>query len=396
MKEFSKVKEIKNRIESDYLQLDGVHGISIGEEIIDGKGTGGFAIYLHVLPHMKGLVSLPSEIENVSVIISYEELPKPHANTSKYRPLQGGCQLEVKSGGGKSHGTLGCLVTDNEDGGKVVALSNQHVIGDKGKKVGQPKVCCGDEIGKTIRSKLSSNVDGAVCSIGEESYEGTIIEIGDVNGSYTVTPTDILGGGYPVKKYGRTTGLTNGNITRLNYSGSRTDGWNFTNQLYIDNSFGDPGDSGSAIIDNNGNVVGLYWGGNDTAGNGSPIAAVMSELNISILTASMSPALPEKDRLVFNGTELFAQVEQETLKYPLASYIYNLVTLHHGELTRLVNHNKKVATVWHRNNGPMILNKAIKFILQRNTVISDLIAEQGAEKALSISPIFFRTMVQMH
>ncbi|MEN7548840.1 hypothetical protein AAG747_13040 [Rapidithrix thailandica] len=394
MKDFSKVLSIKNRVESSMLQMDGVHGISIGEEKIDGKGTGNFAIYLHVHPHMKGLVNLPNEVDNVKVIISYEEQLGPltkvgfelggSEDTSKYRPLRGGCQLQIKTGLTEHFGTLGCLVRDNKNGGKVIALSNQHVIRNEGQKVGQPKVCCGDEIGSTIRSVLSANVDGAVCSIGNTSYEATIIKIGKVNGSYTVTPTDILGGGYPVKKYGRTTKLSSGRITRLNFSGTRNDNWNFTNQLYIDGQFADSGDSGSAIVDDNGNVVGLLWGTgkNKQFASGSPIAQVMSELNISVLTASEAPALPEEERFVLNQTELLKKLEQETLKHPLAAYIYNLVTLHRSEVTQLINQNKKVATVWHRNNGPMILNQAIKFVQTREVVFSDLITEQGGRESI--------------
>ncbi|GAG24370.1 unnamed protein product, partial [marine sediment metagenome] len=40
------------------------------------------------------------------------------------------------------------------------------------------------------------------------------------------------------------------------------------------------GDSGALLLDENKNIVGLFWGGSDTHAIGSPIGAILSELNI--------------------------------------------------------------------------------------------------------------------
>ncbi len=103
-----------------------------------------------------------------------------------------------------------------------------------------------------------------------------------------MTLHDAEGTGYAVRKRGRTTRLTSGHITNIHYSGPRTDGWQFRDQLYITSdtadNFSAGGDSGSLVVNANRQVVGLLWGGgtHDTYGVASPIAAVMAELDIEM------------------------------------------------------------------------------------------------------------------
>jgi hypothetical protein len=87
-------------------------------------------------------------------------------------------------------------------------------------------------------------------------------------------------------------------LVTLNKSGNLKDEtgavvWSFTDQMGItgDTSippFSDEGDSGSVVVNNDNEVVGLLWGG-DKGGSGgyaTPIQSVESELQISICTAS--------------------------------------------------------------------------------------------------------------
>lgn len=278
MNNFDSVKSIKRGAESRLLKTNGVHGVSIGE---DKKKQGHFCIYLHVDPMTSAVdrAELPKEIEGVKVIVSVEEMPVAEVDTNLYRPLVGGSQINA----GLGNGTLGCLVKDRTDG-KICILSNQHAIGYPGTVVGQPTLS--SPIGKTIRSSGGSqHVDGAIAEVEKSiSSEASILEIGDVTGTYDVTPQDILGQGYPVSKRGRSTGLTHSFIKRLDYSGSRKDGWSFKNQLYVNPVFSAGGDSGSAYVNSEQKVVGLHWGASSEASNGSPIAEVIACLDIDVLT----------------------------------------------------------------------------------------------------------------
>ena len=145
-----------------------------------------------------------------------------------------------------------------------------------------------DEFGSLARETLSANVDGAVISIDSgRSSQCQVVDIGLVRGTTAATL------GMSVRKRGRTTLLTHGSVDGLSLSinidygdgiGVRT----LTNQISIaadttrNPLFSDHGDSGSVIVDDSGFVVGLLFAGARTGTVANPIAAVLSELNISM------------------------------------------------------------------------------------------------------------------
>jgi len=290
MSNYQKVLNLKNQIEQNWLSKEGVQGLSIGEEMDGNDYTGSFAIYIHVdSPRAIKTHRIPEAFEDVRVFIIEEDIPRKQADTAKYRPLLGGIQI-AHSGG---LGTLGCIAWDNA-GGKAVALSNQHVMGDPGDNIGQPNLDSANIIGKTIRTVRSETVDAAISSIGDISYETKITQIGNVEGVYNVKPDDILGGGYPIEKRGRTTELTKGKITKIHYTGQK-----FKDLLYAvgdSGAFTMSGDSGSVYVNDDKKVVGLHWGGpgNYSYSLGFPIQNVMDQLNISILSTSEGRATKRK------------------------------------------------------------------------------------------------------
>jgi hypothetical protein len=140
-------------------------------------------------------------------------------------------------------------------------------------------------------------VDGAVARFRDPSnwVNRVLGGVGPIRGTYTVGVGDLGGAGYPVKKYGATTGLTNGFVTRIDYSGTRDDEWVFRDQLYIDNNggtFQQGGDSGSVVVDAQQRIVGLLWGGVNNpsssfvgVGMASPIEAVETGLQVKVVTS---------------------------------------------------------------------------------------------------------------
>src|SRR5262249_53591539 len=99
------------------------------------------------------------------------------------------------------------------------------------------------------------------------------------------------------RKGGRSSGLTFGRVDSISLSVSVDYGdgigvKTLTNQIGLvpdttkNPKFGDHGDSGSVVVDDNRKIVGLYFaGGDDGSGVANPIAAVLAALNIDICVA---------------------------------------------------------------------------------------------------------------
>jgi hypothetical protein len=106
-----------------------------------------------------------------------------------------------------------------------------------------------------------------------------ILEIGVIQGT-------IQGElGMAIKKSGRTTGLTTGEILQIDVSVNVQYGTGriarFTDQLMA-GAMSQGGDSGSAVLDENNRLVGLLFAGSDTSTVINRIENVFSELGVSL------------------------------------------------------------------------------------------------------------------
>jgi hypothetical protein len=308
--------------EQELLKLPGVNAVDVGYKYVNGEKTDEIAIRVHVSKKKRGLAEnekIPDEINGIKTDViegTYDAQTATkemvldvdaQADTVKYRPLQGGSSIGPNRavGGSIYAGTLGCFVRDNASG-KTLMLSNFHVMcidntWHAGDVMNQPSLIdtgtSADAVGTLNRAVLSAHVDGAVANINASiSYKSTLPGIGNING----TSTAVLGAA--VRKRGRTTLLTYGNIDGLNGTvnvnygaglGTRT----LTNQIFIKANtsknplFSDHGDSGSVIVDANNRVVALLFAGSGTRTIANPIAFVQAELNVTIL------AKPSKEKL---------------------------------------------------------------------------------------------------
>jgi hypothetical protein len=304
---------IKDRIEAQFLGAPGVTGVDVGYKEVGGQRTGQIAIRVHVAVKTDAIPDdqrVPGEIEGVvtDVLERRYELQAlsqqlvevaPQADTTHYATLEGGISMGPSRviNGSIFAGTLGAIVIDNATN-QHAALTNFHVacvdntftIGDR--MVQPSRIDTGvvptDEFGSLARETLSANVDGAVISIDSgRSSQCQIADIGLVHGTTAATL------GMAVRKRGRTTLLTYGTVDGLSLSvnidygdgiGVRT----LTNQVSIaadtthNPLFSDHGDSGSVIVNDSAFVVGLLFAGAGTSTVANPIAAVLSELNISM------------------------------------------------------------------------------------------------------------------
>jgi subtilisin family serine protease len=67
------------------------------------------------------------------------------------------------------------------------------------------------------------------------------------------------------------------------------------------------------------------------------------------------------------------QLEQEFMTSPGGQFFFKLGERHGNELFGLINHNKKVATVWHRNDGPLMLRLFGRLILKKEKPLPTLV-----------------------
>ena len=337
MKTVSDIKPVKEAREEELFKIPGVTGVGINYKIVGGQKTDELAIRVYVekkkepadIPEAE---KIPKTIKGVKTDVIERTFklnrtrPKRFmaiadmeikSDTGTYDPMKGGisigpcrsvyldaaaaaCHGAPAAGNYIFVGTLGCWVRDNETDAEMM-LSNFHVMCvDDGWHVGdtiaQPSLvdgghCPADVVGSLQRAVLSDEVDAAVASHTARDFDCSIVDIGDVKGTATAAV------GMAVRKRGRTSGLTYGNVTDTNLTvtvpycdglGDRT----LIHQIEIEVDpaqsavFGQGGDSGSVVVNSDNKVVGLYFAGDstDTIGVANPIASVLSQLNVRVCT----------------------------------------------------------------------------------------------------------------
>jgi hypothetical protein len=262
-------------------------------------------------------------------------------------------------------------------------------------RVGQPvnsfasacSKCCDKQIGHVLKASLLLDTALIELEAGVQ-YKAEIEEIGVVAGDYSVTDNDIALT-YPVKKRGRTTGLTtNGNIDYLHADGEV--GQNVFHRRYTDamkitatgSRFSDRGDSGSAVLNTSNQIVGVLFAGNGTVTYATPIQNITNLLDITVETASApsqvhtvpapaasamaklsAPALAVRARNVHRlgvNWERLREAEKELASVPAGHQIAAVVRRHIPEAQRLIHSNRRFAAVWQRYGGSQILQAILR------------------------------------
>ena len=401
----------KRRAQDRLLSIPGVHAVGLGPKLSGGKPTGELAIRVCVL-EKKDLSRVPAdevippEIEGVKTDVVQSQPPKVLADEKKYRPLVGGVQLQLfaglyvtreKDGRETTHfppvgGTLGCFARTVASPARDVLVTVYHLLyyapNKKGSKVGQPtpygSLCCTDVVGTVLDGKLSKKVDAAIAALEPKvEWVAQIQDIGAVTGTATPTQEDALTVEYEVRFRGFKSGLKKGVLMDVDMSGTfefemgkdekvkRT----YDHQLEVfpypeDNqSFTEAGDSGSALVNRDGQVIGILWGGyqptangnaNATYGLGSPIADVESELGIKIATnpPAMVHVVPEPSLFSF----IEPHVRRDALSSNGVRLYLHLFLRHQAEIRAMLDSNRRVALAWHRSHGPRLLQHVFEAI----------------------------------
>jgi len=313
---FERVKAVQKKHTKALMGKPGVVGTAIGD------GQGGRPIVLVLVEH-GAVPGIPTSLEGVPVrpFVTGKIYALPKGGNSGKNPGgdDGGTQVDptarfprpVPIGVSTGHpeitaGTIGCRVVDAD--GQVYALSNNHVYAnenqaDIGNNVLQPGpnpdggVYPDDSIGTlaafvriVFSTSASNTIDAAIAAITLGDFDGdSKFELGVGNAtpldgygvpSSQIKPLDELTFRMKVKKYGRTTGqTTNGRVIGINgvfdiiYD---TGTARFINQIVISGrGFSAPGDSGSLIVSDSENPVGLLFAGSSTTTIANPIEVVL-------------------------------------------------------------------------------------------------------------------------
>lgn len=225
----------------------------------------------------------------------------PQTLRARCRPLVIGCSVAHVTA---TAGTLSFMARHNKTN-RTVLVSNSHVFAHSGAaKVGdgitQPGRVDGaaEPVGALLdfvplKADGSNFVDAAI-AVPDPAIELQPNGIPGI-GTFTFTGGDVLPN-IGVTKVGRTSGLTRGVVTAVEFDHVAVDTeigtMTFDGQIEIkgtEHAFSQLGDSGSLVVTDQGQAIGIVFCGNEFANNGlgvsyaNPLPKVMDALNLSPL-----------------------------------------------------------------------------------------------------------------
>lgn len=336
----SRAEEIRKIMETashELLKSRNVVATGLGYKSVAGKTTSELSIICSVdVKKPKNQLNkkdlIPSSIQNIPTDVKpVGVLRALQSPTGRFRHAPGGVSIGHYL---ITAGTLGCLVKKGND---LFILSNNHVLANSnaasaGDNILQPGVYDGGhnptdkiaelsefvpiifeedgdggptpppcEIGLTTASLLNTlaswmgsktrlrtyriqqtenKVDCAIAQpVNPDEVLNEILGLGKIAG---IKEAEL---GMSIKKSGRTTGLTYGTIEQTNVTARVSYGVNktalFTDQL-LAGAMSQGGDSGSAVLSEDNNLVGLLFAGSDTTTIMNRIGNVFSALNVTL------------------------------------------------------------------------------------------------------------------
>lgn len=297
-----------------WTSVPGVQGFGIAEKITDGEQLEEVVLKVYV-DKKKPKSKLSDPVPKTMRILGWEEpvttdveeigVLSTQPNTTRLRPAAPGfgvghLQITV--------GTLGCLVQKKGNKKTLYILSNSHVLANEGlAAAGDPIVQPGRDDGgaspEDVIAELTewapfqftatgfpNLVDAAIAKVkSAESITSAIRLIGVPKGISTTVRR-----GMRVQKTGRTTDYTQGIIKDINFRpqlrykkpGGGKSRVGFRDQVLC-TRYTDGGDSGSAVLNMQGKVVGLHFAGSVSGSVFNRIGNVLAALDIEVITRKL-------------------------------------------------------------------------------------------------------------
>jgi hypothetical protein len=290
---------------------ENIQGLGIAERITDGRKLDELALKVYVdrkLPKAKVTNLVPKKLDlpgmEMQVETDVEEIGKVvlEMHTGRFRPAMPGSglgHLQV------TVGTFGCLVRKKGTQSPLYILSNSHVLANQGVAAAKdPVVQAGVtdggampddhlcELAEWVPFQFTADdypntVDAAIAKVlRKKDVTSAVRLIGVPKGVSTVVRR-----GMQVRKSGRTTDLTIGEIKDVDYRlalnykkpGGGTGRVGLTDQVLC-TRYTDGGDSGSAVFNNDGKIVGLHFAGSTSSSIFNRIGNVLDALGIEVVT----------------------------------------------------------------------------------------------------------------
>ncbi len=335
MTEHSQVRSAIDANKASLMNRENVVGVGLGEKESNGQKTGELSLVVLVrrkvpLVGLDPKAVVPKQIDGVKTdVVEVGDLRAFQARTDRWRPAPGGVSLGHYK---ITAGTFGAVVRDRATGDRLL-LSNNHVLANSndaapGDSILQPGPADGGRDGPDTIARLERfcpiqfSVEPGSCGVAQaiadisnalaglvgsqhrlESIRANpqaantvdaavarpldgrdildeILEIGTVSGTVAAAL------GMQVRKSGRTTGLTTGEITVLDATVSVSYGpgrlVTFENQI-IAGPMSQGGDSGSLVVAADSlQAVGLLFAGSDQSTIFNPIQMVLDCLGVDI------------------------------------------------------------------------------------------------------------------
>ena len=324
---------------------------------------------------------------------------------TRSRPLTGG--RRIRRDGSNAAATMGCFLVDLTHAGTAYGLTNFHVLAPPDvpapvagtSAVGQPghkpgaSGCCTDLFGKYAGGEIADDgKDEAAIKLDPGmQWLAEIADIGIVTGSHEITVAEATPQTYKVRKRGARTLLTGGVVTAVNTSDGHSD-----NDIVIKPNpnpaagtrtvfFAYEGDSGSALVNDAGEIVGLVYS-RDDSGNGYAYAIdhVLERLGAALsvtLTVAVAvqagfvntvpgaamvatpaelaraarprapaggAASPGSGASPVPAVVMPASVQDDLDQSATGRLLITTWLTHQRELLGLINSNRRVALAWHR------------------------------------------------
>lgn len=362
------IKKVLEQYKTGILSLPNVIGVGIGYRIAAGQMTGELSIMVLVRKKLPpaGLTAkalAPQEIEGIRTdVLEIGDIRPLLARTDRWRPAPGGVSVGHYK---MSAGTLGCAVRDKETGVRLI-LSNNHVLANindasPGDPILQPGAADSGQVEQDTLARLerycpidfgsepadcnmatgfatfvnliantlgsahqldayqqhpaaTNLVDAAVARPVEDAdVSDEILDIGALEG--TIPPQL----GMTVRKSGRTTELTKGDITVLDTTVNVSYGGGlsaiFEDQI-VTTPMSQGGDSGAILVAGDANhAVGLLFAGSDESTIHNPIQNVLDCLDIKIVANSESQ-ISSKQALIDRAQEIRAAYQDRLMSKP--------------------------------------------------------------------------------
>lgn len=312
---FERVKEVQERHTDGLMAVKGVVGTAVGFNQDNRLAVKVFVARWDVAGIPKKLYDVPVQVVVTGKFYALPKPDKPGGGKPPKNEVDPTARFDrpVPIGVSTGHpditaGTIGCRVTDDAD---VYALSNNHVYANEnqasiGDNVLQPGTFDGgdpedDAIGTLAEyepidfSESGKNtIDAAIALSSTEMLGNATPSDGYGIPKHTTVSADLGLLNQPVKKYGRTTGLTKGRVYAINATVNVVYDSKvacFVNQIVIaPGSFSAGGDSGSLIVldgkgqnkENDRKPIGLLFAGSIQYTIANPINEVLLRLGVTI------------------------------------------------------------------------------------------------------------------